>query len=547
MNTRTLTAAATRTLTAAAMAVEDVDVDARLVSGLVLPFGEWGNTSVGPALVAGPGVVALPPRDQWSRVKLTDEHIDPPVSIGYAVDLRERPEGIRAQFRISPTRRGDEVLEEMTADEHGGRARDGFSVVLRDLDITDSGEVRSAMLHLVGAVVAPAWANAREDGLAASESTTEGSTMLTEEERARLTELLAIAPDDRSPEEQEELDALLAKAGRTEAEASEEETPESGASLEAGHSAPTPRPRRPARVPVRTNARRTEARPIRELFAAQARVFSGQSRPELEAALADITSTAHLWTAEDEYAGQLWGGVEYTRQYVPLMLGGDLNSYKGSGWKWTTKPEVGDYAGDKAAVPSNTPVTVATTWQAARLAGAHDIDRKYFDFGDTEFIEAYYAAMRESYAIKSDAKARAFILANATAAGAAGTSIYHAAAKASQAVFDATGGRTPDYLLVNSGDTFGLLDTPADQQPDPKVLEMFGVTSDKFKVTPGVAAGTVVAGIREATKFRELGGSPIRVEAINIANGGVDGGVFGYYATEETFDGGIQSATFVAA
>ena len=68
---------------------------------------------------------------------------------------------------------------------------------------------------------------------------------------------------------------------------------------------------------------------------------------------------------------------------------------------------------------------------------------------------------------------------------------------------------------------------------------------EKIVVAPGVAAGTVIGGTKQALRWRELAGSPIRVEALNIANGGVDGGVFGYYATEEIFEGGVVSATFL--
>jgi hypothetical protein len=227
------------------------------------------------------------------------------------------------------------------------------------------------------------------------------------------------------------------------------------------------------------------------------------------------------------------------------MTPGELRSYKGTGWKWTTKPEVADYAGDKAAVPSNQPATEENPWNAARLAGAHDIDRKFFDFGDTEFIEAYYAAMRESYARQSDSKARAFLVALglANSAGAAGAGMFRAAALAASEIENDTGVDRPDYFLINSTDRFALLDITQDNIP--AYLETFGVTPDKFRVAQGVPAGTVIAGIKQAAKFRELAGTPIRVEAINIANGGVDGGVFGYYATQEIEDGGVASATFV--
>ena len=47
--------------------------------------------------------------------------------------------------------------------------------------------------------------------------------------------------------------------------------------------------------------------------------------------------------------------------------------------------------------------------------------------------------------------------------------------------------------------------------------------------TTGLDLGEVMVGTSAAVKFRELGGgTPIRVEALNIANGGIDEGVFGY-------------------
>jgi hypothetical protein len=50
----------------------------------------------------------------------------------------------------------------------------------------------------------------------------------------------------------------------------------------------------------------------------------------------------------------------------------------------------------------------------------------------------------------------------------------------------------------------------------------------KFFVDPGLAAGTVLAGDRQAATHFEAAGSPLRVQAVNIPNGGIDIGVFGY-------------------
>jgi hypothetical protein len=546
-------ATAATSLYAATMTVESVNVETRTVSGLLIPYGdEIGLTSAGPVVVPEAGRIALPTPDLFHRVKLVDEHQSPPRSVGYAVALADRPQGLRGEFRIVSTPDGDRVLAEMTPDADGGRARDGFSVELVNITLADSplgggvGELVTGQLSAVAAVTTPAWASAREDGLAAAQSeTTNGRNSMSEEQRARLAELLANA--SRTDEESTELRELLELAGGEAGMTCQPDQPEDQAEAQAGTATPPAQLAAsvPGSLPSRGSQQRRPQRDIRELYAATARVLSGRSRAELEAALLDVTSTANIWVAGSEYDGQLWSGLEYQRRWVPLMTPGELRSYKGTGWRWTTKPEVADYAGDKAAVPSNQPVTEEAAWTAARLAGAHDLDRKFFDFGDQEFIEAYYAAMRESYARQSDAKARAFLIANAKTAGAAGVGMFRAAAVAAQAVDDATGGATVDYFLVNSADRLALLDMTESEIP--AYLEAFGVTPDKFIPTPGVPSLTVIAGNKASSKFRELPGSPIRVEAINIANGGVDGGVFGYYATNELVDGGISSATFTAA
>lgn len=547
----TLHASAVVTLHAAAMVVDDVSTDARVVSGVLVPYGgEVGFTSAG-AVTASQGAIQLPSPDQLRRIKLMDEHQDPPVAIGYMTAVRDTPEGLRGSFHVAATPDGERALLELSEG-----VRDGFSVELTDVRLSETGELVSARLSAVAFVAVPAWASARQDGLAASTTsttttttttgttTTKGTTtMLTEAQRARLNELLAAT--DRSTAEDQELAQLLELARPTDAtdqaddadQAADQPVAVQAAAVRVSRSAPAALP-----AGLQGRPQRRPGPDLRDLYASTARVLSGQSRPELEAALSDVTSTANIWTAGDDYAGQLWSGLTYVRRYVPLMASGELRSYKGTGWRWGVKPEVADYAGDKAAVPSNAPTTQDSSWTAARLAGAHDLDRKFVDFGDAEFIAAYYEAMRESYAMKSDDKARAFIIANATAAGAAGAGLFRAAAVAAQAVEDNTGGVQADYFLINSTDRLGLLNVTSGNLP--AYLEAFGVTPDKFMAAPGVPAGTVIAGTRQAARFRELAGSPIRVEAINIANGGIDGGVFGYYATELLHAGGIQAATF---
>jgi hypothetical protein len=71
-------------------------------------------------------------------------------------------------------------------------------------------------------------------------------------------------------------------------------------------------------------------------------------------------------------------------------------------------------------------------------------------------------------------------------------------------------------------------------------LEEGTITS--FSLVPGDAswpADTVVVGAKPAATIYELPGSPIRVEALNIANGGVDCGLFGYLAAGFNDDGAL--------
>jgi hypothetical protein len=424
-------------------------------------------------------------------------------------------------------------------------------VELHDVTFDQAGGITDALVTAVAFCVTPAFPDARADLVAASltssvsdpdpavqQSVTleRNQTTMTPEQIARLAELLAVP--DRTPENETELAELLTLAGPEQCAVETDpadEVPAVAASLPPGPPAP------------QGNGPRT--RPIREFFAAQSRVLTGQSAPRLEAALTSITNTANIWTAPDAYAGELWSGVVGVRKYVDMMSPGTLTSYKGTGWRWVVRPAVADYAGDKAPVPSNAPTTEAAPYTAQRLAGAHDLDRKFWDFGDTEFIASYYAGLSNSYAALSNIKARAFLIASAEAnplVAAAGSTMLDLALAAKltlEAEDDVTGLSygSPDWYLVNPTDYAELLDTSAHDVS--AFLDLLGITPDNFTPTSAVDPGQVCAGVKPATTFYELPSSPIRVETVNLANGGIDGGVFGYYATLLNAPEGVVSAT----
>lgn len=526
----------------------------RTISGLVIPFEEYGDTSVG-RVIAGVGSIRIP--DDLTRVKLVDMHQTPPRPIGYATQASTTSAGISMTFHVPETPEGDRALLE--ASEH---LSDAFSVELSQLQL-DGDRITDSELNAVALLPVPAFANARVASVTAALSTPpqEGNPM-TEEQRARLRELLAMT--SRTAEQEQELqqlmqvaaqdavaDAPAAPAPADQTQAAAGGTPDLVAALTQALQAAQVHPvsfpgnqggmaTAPAGLTVLGG---NQPRPLTDLYAAMTRVFRGESRPQLEAALTSITQTANVYTTQDEYAGQLWQALDYTRRFTQLLKPGDLRSYKGNGWKWGVAPTVAAYAGDKAAVPSNSPTTVNVPWTASRLAGAHDIDRKFRDFGDDEFFQAYYEAMTLSYAMLSDQAARDFIIASATAGAAVTGGLLTGVAKVAARLNAAINDAGVDYVLVNDQDKIGLLSVTSANVP--AFLEDFvGIAPGKFIGTPAVPAGTIIVGNRNAGQFKELPGSPIRAEVVDMVNGGIDGGVFGYYATLLNMPTAIQKAAW---
>ncbi|KAA0925959.1 hypothetical protein [Rhodococcus sp. ANT_H53B] len=273
-------------------------------------------------------------------------------------------------------------------------------------------------------------------------------------------------------------------------------------------------------------------------------VRSGDRSESITAALSDITRSANPWVSNVGWVGELWSGVSYERAIVPLLTPGKLDNWKVTGWRWITKPAVASYAGDKAAVPSNAPTTESVSVEALRLAGAHDIDRKFIDFNDTEFMNSYFAALAESYAYKSDQAAGAFLVANGTTFAAGAVGLLKAVALAANKVkIDSRTKAT--FVLVNPTDFIDLINITS--QDVPAFLQTLGIDPANFQPSEFVDAGTVLVGAKPAVTFYELAGTPIRVDAVNIVNGGYDAGVFGYYAPLLQNAKGLVKATFTAA
>jgi hypothetical protein len=522
-------------LTAAA-----ADPARRTIEGILVPFGEVGHPAVngvGRPVSVRRGALALA-----AAVVGIDTHDRPRRDVSTLVAHEVRAEGIWGRLAVDATPDGDRLL----ADVAEGR-RLGLSVESEDLLLdAATGEVVGGTVPIVAHVDTPAFASARVHTLTAALAVAPPPTPTGE-----VSPVTAPAPVEPSAAPEAPAAPALDYAQLAAALAPHLTAAAAPAGLPTGGALTEP----VAAAPVDA---------VTELATMQAAQAAGDT--SLMAALSDITNSdlPIFQRPAGAIGDQLWQNHSFTRRFVPLLNSKPLTSYKVTGWEFTTGPEVGDYAGDKAEIPTNEigPIKEITT-TAARLAGGWDIDRKFRDFGDAAFWSWFYAQQTESYARKSDGKALAALLAAVVPAD--GTlpidrytrPDWSSPVEAQDDILSAVAVGTayledtplvekgPDYVLMNTADWLSLLKlTNLDL---PAFLQMLNVTPGSFQRSNQVPAGSVILGVRQAVDFYELPGSPIRVEALDVARAGVDSAVYGYWASLNVRPGGIISVPLAGA
>jgi len=511
----------------------------RIVRGRLLPFGELSRQSVTSEPIEFSAAAIDVPLDP-DVITLNRDH-DRFNPIGRAISAtKDDTNGVVADFRIAKTPEGDEAL----ADIRAGRIKALSAEVTR---LVRNGS-KALSSRLTGAALVPVGAFEGAALFAALGPVEE----ITAEQ---LTERIEQIVDER-------LDGIRADAVDTTETPSPEAAPvvadPADAAAEADTKEEDMNAANPAVVPVGLNA---PAAPKKDetsaagLFAAIA--ASKQGAPEalkpFQAggdlfAIATIqhsgpsSVTIGADVQQPAYLGELWRRRKYSRRFVPLLGHAALTSYRAVGWQWVEgkEPEVGDYAGNTTEVPSNAVDTEMISMDAQRLAGGHKLDRRFIDFNDQGVIASYFDKMTESVARKTDAKALAAIVANATASTAGTVPSGVAAGLAAIVdgaldVIDTENSPTfavvdpalwRDIILTGKDDTFAFLNASFGFEDG--TLENSG-----FRIIPGGTRGSglVYVGAREALTFFELGGeAPIRVEGIDPHHGAIDPAVFAYWA-----------------
>ena len=139
------------------------DTGRRLIAGRLVGYGELGDTSAGPTVIAGP-----PEQLEPGEVVLVIEH-DVHRPLGRAVALEDDGDQLTGRFRLAATTAGTDALIE-AADQ----LRDGLSVgaEVLDAEVDAAGvlHVTAWRLRHVGLVTSPAFATATVTEVAAARS-----------------------------------------------------------------------------------------------------------------------------------------------------------------------------------------------------------------------------------------------------------------------------------------------------------------------------------------------------------------------------------------
>jgi hypothetical protein len=200
--------------------------------------------------------------------------------------------------------------------------------------------------------------------------------------------------------------------------------------------------------------------------------------------------------------------------------------------------------GNKAELPSGTASTSIVSSTLRKYGYAADIAREFYDLpGGEDVLNAFIRGVINSYAMVTDADALADIV---TAAGTLVTpdtfptdypDSLGMLIQGITAVEDAND--TPAFAIVNEKAWKELIYTPRDLVPE---FVQFGFattgegTADgRVKVVRGDTGvedtASVIVGSKAAITFNEVGETPIQLDALDIAKGGVDKAVVGYLQT----------------
>jgi HK97 family phage prohead protease len=500
-----------------------VDKATRTITGTITVFNKH-SSSQGIKLMPG----SLTPRNPIKRVKLLRDH-DLAQPVGYMTTYTPGPETTAAAFKVAEGADGDKALDDA---EQG--LRDGFSVgfIANKYEFDDEFNliVHEAELFEVSLVAVPDFQDAQVESVALSAARKKERTMTPEQiaalKAAGLTDAqiatLGTAPAAPTPLEAQAL-------------AGQPQTP----AAPAGNGAVTNGVQQLAAADEfpQAGAVHVKARPM-SLAAVAKKVSAAvatQDPAQIQLAIADVLLTDDVgegWGPREGWMGEVWQAANTGRPWITALgTPKQLTTMELKGWAWDVRPKVGKYSGNKTEVPTNKPKTKPVTGSAERWAGGWDIDRIFFDLGDPGFLTSFWTAAAAEYDAVSDEDIATKMLLASTFAGYSPTAIAAIAAIATD--LRKVGARASSIFLAE--DVFDEYSSLKQADVPFWLANATGVSLAEAEATVAdlrieadvqLDAGDVVGFDKRGADVYEK--TPIKLQAADIARGGVDLGFFSY-------------------
>jgi len=540
-------------------------------TGLLIPFGVKARSNIGEFEVE-PGVFEIPEDTTGTTHNLDHEREQPVAAI---TRLWEQPQGVYASYKYANTAAGRAAYEDGKSGKRRHLSAEVASVVLR------GGRAIAGRIFGSAQVERPAFAGATL--LAAEDTDPTGEPPISDNPEHPAI-VLDVLPEDITVSTPSGGSAVY--TSETPEAAPAEVNTEGGSTVTATATEPG-QATAPAAVPSTLLATApggnveqiTKAYELGTIFASIAAVKNGapdkRDAETLLAALSDIKvnaagglTTAASGVIQPAWVGKVWQGRSYARRFMDLVIHGfGINVSGRKGWKLDQGTGlVQPWAGNKAAIASGTGSTSVISATRRAYGWAADFAREFWDLqGGEEVVAAFVQGVVDSYAKITDLDALADILGAASGAVNQSTGVITADGSRIEApatdypeeypdamgiVIDAIDMVTdadddPGFVLVNSAAWRQLRFTPKDLVPEYVTFAVRGdgtgsgdaVTIKRAPDDAFAAAGfdntdpAAVAGARNAIEFREQGETPINLEALDIAHGGIDKAVIGYLET----------------
>lgn len=543
----------------------------RVRSGLLLPYGEKCSSNLG-SFTVDKGSFQVPDQRPSGLFTINDDH-DLSRTSGRAVAVAETPSGLFASFEFDDSPAGTAAL----ADIDSGK-RTKLSVEVAGVQIKNGKAVAGT---LFGAALVEKGAFPSATLLAAAEDTEPTHTVVESEyvdehgtKWVRAEETTTEVDQTEDGSTTTTTTTVVEETPTAQVDATEEDADMAlPNTLTAGKASAAPATTKPRTPDVKTLLAALSRAKL-GLASGEDMTLLAQSRPGpmnggapevagmLLGALSDITisgagSLTEGGGIEPNWVNQVDQGVTYQRQFVPLAKTGTDISVEGKkGFKVNrgtaaspvdSYAATGKWAGNKAPIGSGVGHTESVTSELHKFAFGNDIAREYQDLpGGQPFLEAWYGLIREDHLVWSDELARLAWIelggAPLTVSAAIPSGYPSALGMVMQAIRAIKREKAdkrrdkPSFVIVNDEAAEALDFTPFENVPEYLKfswnLDGTGMADGDIMIVNGdmgiTGSPAVLSGASYALELDELPGGPLWIDALNIAQGGIDRALHGY-------------------